>query len=74
MTGYQLAAMDRAGEHGEPIFRAPSVGGSGNVLSDEKIDAAVQAWFASYDSYYEPSFRERMRAAIAATAATGEPS
>ena len=29
MTEYQLAAMDRAGEHGEPIFRAPSVGCSG---------------------------------------------
>jgi len=29
MTEYQLAAMSRAGEHGEPIFRAPSVGCSG---------------------------------------------
>jgi hypothetical protein len=29
MTEYQLAAMERAGEHGEPIFRAPSVGCSG---------------------------------------------
>ena len=74
MTEYQLASMDRAGEHGDPIFRAPSVGCSGETLSDEKIDAAVQAWFASYDSYYEPSFRQRMRAAIAATAATGEAS
>jgi len=26
MTEYQLAAMSRVGEHGEPIFRAPSVG------------------------------------------------
>lgn len=31
MTEYQLAAMDRAGEHGEPIFRAPSVGCSGEM-------------------------------------------
>ena len=31
MTEYQLAAMDRAGEHGEPIFRAPSVGCSGET-------------------------------------------
>lgn len=29
MTEYQLAAMSRVGEHGEPIFRAPSVGCSG---------------------------------------------
>lgn len=31
MTEYQLAAMDRAGETGEPIFRAPSVGCSGET-------------------------------------------
>jgi len=29
MTEYQLAAMSRVGEHGEPIFRATSVGCSG---------------------------------------------
>ena len=33
MTEYQLAAMSRAGEHGEPIFRAPSVGCSGETAS-----------------------------------------
>jgi len=33
MTEYQLAAMDRAGEHGEPIFRAPSVGCSGETVA-----------------------------------------
>jgi hypothetical protein len=31
MTEYQLAAMSRVGEHGEPIFSAPSVGGSGET-------------------------------------------
>lgn len=31
MTEYQLAAMDRTGETGEPIFRAPSVGCSGET-------------------------------------------
>uniref|UniRef100_C5CJK8 Uncharacterized protein n=1 Tax=Variovorax paradoxus (strain S110) TaxID=543728 RepID=C5CJK8_VARPS len=31
MTEYQLAAMSRVGEHGEPIFRAPSVGCSGET-------------------------------------------
>ena len=67
MTEYQLAAMSRVGEHGEPIFRAPSVGGSGKALSDEQIDAAVNAWFTTEDTYHEPTFRERMRAAIAAT-------
>ena len=37
MTEYQLAAMSRVGEHGEPIFRAPSVGCSGKkpVISVE---------------------------------------
>jgi len=33
MTEYQLAAMDRVGEHGEPIFRAPSVGCSGETVA-----------------------------------------
>jgi hypothetical protein len=34
MTEYQLAAMERAGEHGEPIFRAPSVGCSGEATGE----------------------------------------
>jgi len=72
MTEYQLAAMSRVGEHGEPIFRdSPAAGSSGGgSLSNKQIDAAVNAWFTTAGTYDETDFRTRMRAAIAA--ATGE--
>lgn len=37
MTEYQLAAMSRVGEHGEPIFRAPFVGCSGETTHDTDL-------------------------------------
>lgn len=42
MTEYQLAAMSRAGETGETIFRAPSVGCSGNDASRYEIAALIK--------------------------------
>ena len=43
MTEYQLAAMSRVGEHGEPIFRAPSVGCSGLLDATEDYLQAQDA-------------------------------
>jgi len=74
LTSQALEAIAASDEYTAPIFRATSVGCSGKHLSDEQIDAAVNAWFTTEDTYHEPSFRQRMRAAIAATAATGETS
>lgn len=34
MNSMQILCMDAAGEHGEPIFRAPSVGGSGETAGE----------------------------------------
>lgn len=53
-----------SGECTEAVFReAPDV----MALSDKQIDRAVNAWFNTEDTHHEPSFRQRMRAAIAAT-------
>ena len=45
MTEYQLAAMSRVGEHGEPIFRAPSVGCSGERPRKDWQKRAVEVGF-----------------------------
>ena len=79
MTNTQILCMDAAGETGEPIFRAPSVGGSGETGAyqinsryadveirdtDDKLLAVVHAG------------KEQVRIvrAIAALVATGETS
>ena len=71
MTEYQLQAMSRTGETGEIILRDSPRSGSESAASlpNKQIDAAVNAWFATADTYDETDFRTRMRAAIAA--ATG---
>ena len=64
MNNMQILCMDAAGE---PIFRTPCSVGSGEVLTDAQVDAAVKAWFAAKIDFNEPNFlRTRMRAAIAA--------
>lgn len=72
LTPRAQAVIAASDEYTAPIFRAPSVGCAGKHLSDEQIDAAVNAWFTTEDTYHEPSFRQRMRAAI--SVATGETS
>jgi hypothetical protein len=67
MTESQLQAMSRTGETGEIVFRGAA--GGAVALPNKQIDAAVNAWFATADTYDETDFRTRMRAAIAA--ATG---
>jgi hypothetical protein len=51
MTEYQQAAMDRAGEHGEPIFRAPSVGGSGEKQLRKALRELLDAWMCEMPNY-----------------------
>jgi len=76
MTEYQLAAMDRTGEHGEPIFRAPSVGCSGEkpealhtFLDAAAAEGLVLNGVDAADLYIEV-FPERYAAACAATGET----
>jgi len=74
MTEYQLAAMSRVGEHGEPIFRAPSVGCSGETVA--QFDAAVAAELPrvshlEYDSHEIcKHFAENVRSRLVATGET----
>jgi hypothetical protein len=70
MTNMQILAMDRTGETGEPIFRAPSVGCSGKpealhtFLDAAAAEGLVLNGVDAADLYIE-IFPERYAAAIA---------
>lgn len=66
LTPRALDVIADSGETGETVFRTPCSVGSGEVLTDAQVDAAIAAWFTTEDAYHGPSFRQRMRAAIAA--------
>jgi hypothetical protein len=82
MTNMQILAMDRTGETGEPIFRAPSVGCSGETgayqinsrYADVEIRDTDDKLLAVVHAGKEQVRIVRAIAAIAATAATGETS
>lgn len=63
MTEYQIQAMDRAGEHGEPIFRdSPR---SGLIAAAPDLLAACKVAFDQTCSVGRPKDWEQLRAAIA---------
>jgi hypothetical protein len=70
LTPRAQAVIDDSDEYTAPIFRARL-----GAMTDEQIDAALEAWFANGPVGIEhKTDRLRMRAAIAAAAATGEAS
>jgi hypothetical protein len=82
MNSMQILAMDRTGETGEPIFRAPSVGGSGTAKAQaleclievkDRMELCIREGLTAYEAF-DSFYAEMVDDAIAACAATGETS
>jgi hypothetical protein len=72
MTEYQLAAMSRAGEHGEPIFRAPSVGCSGEAERELDLYDALASHTGEAEPRVTPAMVEHQQQVAADAESIGK--